>query len=139
MRRYVLIALLTLFCLSQFSCGGEDISEPDIRDSLKISTWLLSESLEGNGRFTYSPDPPDYGIWLTDDGKEIAADEAFTLDRLELNKPRVLAPMGFQFREHINIRFDCDGIVEIEAMRATRMSVCGTALILRRNRGSARR
>ena len=117
MRRYVLIALLTLltlFCLPQFSCGGEDISEPDIRDSLKISTWLLSESLEGNGRFTYSPDPPDYGIWLTDDGKEIAADEAFTLDRLELNKPRVLAPMGFQFREHINIRFDCDGIVEIE-------------------------
>ena len=58
MRRYVLIALLMLFCLSQFSCDGGDTAEQDIRDSLKISTWLLSESLEGNGHFTYSPDPP---------------------------------------------------------------------------------
>ena len=49
MRRYVLIALLTLFCLSQFSCGGGDTAEPDISDSLKISTWVLDESLEGNG------------------------------------------------------------------------------------------
>lgn len=106
--------LILLLGFSLVSCAAKEIEEESILDSLKISAWVLDEDFEATGYYTYDSKAPYYGCWMTDNGDSYSAEEVFGFERLETGKPRVMAPMGYNYMDHVNLHLDCDGIVEVE-------------------------
>ena len=96
MRRLILSAVFAL-TMSFAACSNEreDLGAR-MADSLKITAYVLNSDLEGKGYFAYDATSvhKNHGYWVSDDGKEYTNDEVFSIERLELNKPRVLAPLG---------------------------------------------
>ena len=104
--------LLALAMCAMCACNDEE--EPSILDALKISAWVMEQSLVGTGYWEYVEKVKNNGRWVSDDGTEVDSDEVFEFDRLELGVPRVMAPMGYNYEYNLNLRFECDGIVEVE-------------------------
>ena len=127
----ILLLLITLFIVCT-SCGNSNTEEPVSMDELmKISTWLLDDELEGTGRWGYIsfeektfPRKADGdGYWIPDDGEtQVANEDVFEFEALELGIPRIMAPMTMHMaREkgeginysNLNLHIDFDGIVEV--------------------------
>lgn len=117
MRRNIVLYLLVLNIFAFFSCSNEreDLTAK-MTDSLKITAYVLNSDLEGKGYFAYdgTREHKNNGYWVSDDGKEYTNDEVFNIERLELGKPRVLAPLGYDYRNNLNIWLDCDGVIEVD-------------------------
>lgn len=117
MRRNIVLYLLVLNIFALFSCSNErEDLNVKMMDSLKITAYVLNSDLEGKGYFAYdgTREHKNNGYWVSDDGKEYTNDEVFSVERLELNKPRVLAPLGYNYRDNLNIWLDCDGVIEVD-------------------------
>ena len=117
MRRNIVLYLLVLNIFALFSCSNErEDLNVKMMDSLKITAYVMNSELEGKGYFAYdgTREHKNNGYWVSDDGKEYTNDEVFSIERLELNKPRVLAPLGYDYRNNLNIWLDCDGVIEVD-------------------------
>ena len=117
MKRRAVLLLFTSLLLCLLSCADE-VEPESITDALKISAWLLDENLEGTGYWAYSESHriyPDGGYWVSNDSDEqIATSDVFKLERLELNHPRVMAPMGYNHMPNLNIYLDFEGLIKVE-------------------------
>lgn len=117
MRRWCIAVMLAMCVGALFSCSDEreDLNVM-MADSLKITAYVLNSDLEGKGYWKYdgTHEHKNKGYWVSDDGKEYTNDEVFSIERLELNKPRVLAPLGYDYRNNLNIWLDCDGVIEVD-------------------------
>ena len=110
----LLTILLALAMLALCACNDEE-EEVKITDALKISAWVMADGLWGTGQFTYDAEDYQYcGEWVSEDGTVTAAADVFACERLELGVPRVMAPMGYDYRDHVQLFLDYDGIVEVE-------------------------
>ncbi len=116
MRRLILSAVLAL-TMSFAACSNEreDLGAK-MTDSLKITACVLNSDLEGKGYFAYdgTREHKNKGYWVSDDGKEYDDAEVFVKERLELGKPRILAPFGYDYQENLNIWLDSDGVIEVD-------------------------
>ena len=116
-RRTIIAALLAVCTCAIFSCADEreDLGAK-MTDSLKITAYVLNSDLEGKGYWKYdgTHEHKNRGYWVSDDGKEHADDEVFVKERLELGKPRILAPFGYDYQENLNIWLDSDGVIEVD-------------------------
>ena len=92
----LILALLTGIILLNFnSCKGEDLSYSyNIKDALRISTWLFDESMEDN-------------VYYGDD------DAVYVFERLKLNEAQLMMPIASADMTNFNIFFEFDGIVEV--------------------------
>ena len=105
------------------SCGEYEPEENkvDIKEELKISAYLLGEEFEGNGYWAYSEDRkqyPNFGYWVSDDGREYDDDEVFALEELEVGEVRTLAPLGYNSTHNITLWIECDDIIEFTSEQA---------------------
>ena len=116
MRRLILSAVLAL-TMSFAACSNEreDLGAK-MTDSLKITAYVLNSDLEGKGYWKYdgTHEHKNRGYWVSDDGKEYDDAEVFVKERLELGKPRILAPFGYDYQENLNIWLDSDGVIEVD-------------------------
>jgi len=111
MKKIITIALLTVIILvSLSSCADEsqDYSYT-IRDALKISAWVLDESIEGDVDWVF--DESAGQLFDTVDG--VICDDIYVFERLKLNKIRMMAPLN-RYEENLNIFVEFDGIIEAE-------------------------
>ena len=117
MRRWCIAVMLAMCVGALFSCSDER-EDLNVRmaDSLKITAYVLNSDLEGKGYWKYdgTHEHKNRGYWVSDDGKEHADDEVFVKERLELGKPRILAPFGYDYQENLNIWLDSDGVIEVD-------------------------
>lgn len=130
MKRIIAYMILILFICT--SCSGNKSQETVNMDELmKIRTWLLDEELEGTGSWGYisleeqisSPKDNGGGYWIPDDGKtQIANEDVFVLEALEVGVPRTMAPMTMNMKRdkgnsinYANLILDIeyDGLVKI--------------------------
>lgn len=135
------IIFLLIVCTA---CSNSDSSEEqnfNISEALKIKTWLLDEELEGKGHWGYidpstrtTPHEDDgNGYWIPNDGEaEVANDDVFVYEELEVGVPRTMAPMSMHmFREkgsyigysNLNIEIDFEGFVEVEKIEPNDSSI----------------
>jgi len=92
----------------------EDAESVSIADSLKISTWVLDEELEGRGYWAYDDNVYKDGYWISNNGNtDLTFEDIFVYEELTVNTPRTLAPLG-SHGSNINITFEFDGIVHIK-------------------------
>ena len=118
MRKLLLAATLILSCLIT-SCSYtelEDLDNPKAADEiLSVKVKAMREDLP-DGYFAYdSGDRRYYGHYKTSDGEKLGADEIFEEVTLEVGKPRISAPLGFDYNHNLNILLDFDGYLEIES------------------------
>lgn len=119
MRKRKLITCILFICFSilLLSCSDEreDLTE-NMADALKITAYVLNSDLEGKGYWKYdgTHEHKNKGYWVSDDGKEYDDAEVFVKERLELGKPRILAPFGYDYQENLNIWLDSDGVIEVD-------------------------
>jgi len=113
--KQIFTCVLIIFSLSLSSCViEEDTTDINLSEALKISAWLLDEELEGTGYWEYDATVPKYnGYWVSNDGITIDRDDVFALEELELNKPRIMAPIGY-VATNLNIKFEFDGIIQVK-------------------------
>jgi len=143
MKRIMTAALcLMLALLTGTSCTGNKNQEPVNMDELMtISTWLLDDELEGTGRwgyiassertFPYTADGDGY--WIPDDGvTEVANEDVFEYDTLQLGVPRTMAPMTMHMARNkgdginysnLNLFIEFDGIVKVKKLEPNDSSI----------------
>lgn len=129
MKNSRIILALILIIITLTSCRSADSDEPVNMDELmKIRIWMLDKNLEGKGRWGYDGNTKDYdsgyGYWIPDDGvTQVANDDVFVYEALEVGVPRTTAPMTFHMRRenkksigYANFVFDIDydGIIKVE-------------------------
>ena len=113
-------AAVLVLCILVVGCSGcvvvEDVEEVPVSESLKISTWVLDEKYENNGYWesdTY--DAFDKGRWICDDGTVIEnGGDVFSDEVLELNKPRITAPLNYG-GYNLNIHIESDDVINVTA------------------------
>ena len=135
MKNTRIILALILVITTFLSCRSADSDEPVNMDELmKIRTWMLDENLEGTGRWGYTEDSDSgNGYWISDDGvTEVANEDVFVYEALEVGVTRTMAPMTFHMRKDggIWIRFgylcfdiDYDGIIKVEKIEPNDSSI----------------
>lgn len=113
MKKLITLVLLLTMLLCLGSCQDEKVES--IRETLKINAWVLDSKLEGRGYWSYIQKHRAGGEWVFYDSQEkLHEDDVFKYDRLQLNQPRIMAPMGYKGMYNLNIWLDFDGIVEVE-------------------------
>lgn len=124
------------------SCSGNKNQEPVNMDELmKVSAWLLDDELEGTGRWGYiSPEEKTYprkadgdGYWIPDDGvTQVANEDVFEYESLEVGVPRTMAPMSMHMARdkgdginytNLNLFIDFDGIVKVRKLEPDDSSI----------------
>ena len=135
MKNTRIILALILIITTLTSCRNADSDEPVNMDELmKIRIWMLDKDLEGKGRWGYTEDIDNgYGYWISDDGvTEVANDDVFVYEALEVGVPRTMAPLSFHMRRegkkaisYANLIFniDYDGIVKVEKIEPNDSSI----------------
>ena len=116
MKRLIAAAVLALaMCLAACSNEREDLTTK-MTDSLKITAYVLNSDYEGKGYWKYdgTHEHKNKGYWVSDDGTEYDGTDVFVKERLELGKPRILAPFGYDYQENLNIWLDSDGVIEVD-------------------------
>ena len=127
---FLLAVLLPLFVCSSCSSDGSD--EPvNMNDVMKIEAWLLDRDLEGKGQIGFIPESEktyprqeDGSLfWVPDDGiSDVANEDLFVFEPLEVGVPRIMAPMSLQLARtkgkhlgyaNLNLVIDYDGIVKV--------------------------
>ncbi len=129
MKKLFLISLILFLFIS--CANDKSIAPIDITELLTISTWLLDTDLEGTGHWgyidpatrTYPRDPDGDGYWIPNDGvTQIANEDVFVYETLEVGVPRTMAPIGLNMSRtkgdairygNLNLYIDYEGIVEI--------------------------
>lgn len=131
MKNTRIILALILIITTLTSCRSADSNEPVNMDELmKIRTWMIDKDLEGKGRWAYDNDnsPENFdagnGYWISDDGvTEVANEDVFVYEALEVGVPRTMAPMTCHMRRegkkaigYANFVFDIDydGLIKVE-------------------------
>lgn len=114
MKKIILILLSCIFLLNINSCKVSGEINYDIREALKIKTWVLDKSREGTGYWVTDNKFPNEGYWVDESTTQMVADEVFELDRLKLNDVRVMAPLGYMTMKNLNILVEFNGIIEVE-------------------------
>jgi len=128
--KIILVSILMILVCT--SCSSPESQEPvNMDELLKIRTWLMDDELEGTGRWGYvsleeqltSYKGNGDGYWIPDDEKtQVANEDVFELEALEVGVPRTMAPMSMNMkREHgdsINyanliLDIEFDGLVKI--------------------------
>ena len=115
MKKIIIALLAGIILLSLVSCADEETDQNySIKDALKISAWVLDESIEGDVDWLdVWIEEESYGYQAdTVDGVE--RDDIYALERLNLNEVRKLAPLN-RYGYNLNILFEFDGIIEVEA------------------------
>lgn len=126
------------------SCSNSESSDEqnfNISEALKIRTWLLDEELEGKGHWGYiDPSTRTFprkedgdGYWIPDDGEtQVANEDVFVFEELEVGVPRTMAPMSMHMaREkgdninysNLNLHIEFDGIIEVTKIEPTDDSI----------------
>lgn len=140
MKNTRIILALILIITTLTSCRSADSNEPVNMDELmKIRTWMLDKDLEGKGRWAYDNDnsPENFdsgnGYWISDDGvTEVANEDVFVYEALEVGVPRTMAPLSFHMIRkgkkaisYANLIFntDYDGIVKVEKIEPNDSSI----------------
>ncbi len=140
MKNTRIILALILIITTLTSCRSADSEEPVNMDELmKIRTWMVDKDLEGKGRWAYYNDnsPENFdsgnGYWISDDGvTEVANEDVFVYEALEVGVPRTMAPLSFHMRRegkkgisYANLIFniDYDGIVKVEKIEPNDSSI----------------
>ena len=140
MKNTRIILALILIITTLTSCRSADSNEPVNMDELmKIRTWMVDKDLEGKGRWAYYNDnsPENFdsgnGYWISDDGvTEVANEDVFVYEALEVGVPRTMAPLSFHMRRegkkgisYANLIFniDYDGIVKVEKIEPNDSSI----------------
>lgn len=119
-----LAIIIVVFSFS--SCRSADSNEPvNMEELMKIRIWMLDKNLEGKGRWGYTEDIDNgNGYWIPDDGvTEVANEDVFVYEALEVGVPRTTAPMTCHMRRegkkaigYANFVFDVDydGLIKVE-------------------------
>jgi len=105
MKKIIAALLAGIILLSFSSCADENTSY-SIKDALKISAWVLDESIEEN--YWEVSD-----MVLTENGWYHVEREDVRLERLKLNEVRIMAHFNYLYMTNLNIFFEFDGIVEV--------------------------
>ena len=114
MKKIIIALLAVIILLSLSSCADEETDQSySIKDALKISAWVLDESIEGDVDWII--------VWLEEESYGYPADtvdgverdDIYALERLNLNEVRKLAPLN-RYGHNLNILFEFDGIIEVE-------------------------
>ena len=114
MKKIIIVLLAGIILLSLASCADEETDQNySIKDALKISAWVLDESIEGEVDWLdVWIEEESYGYQAdTVDGVE--RDDIYALEQLNLNKVRKLAPLN-RYGQNLNILFEFDGVIEVE-------------------------
>ncbi|MBE6611550.1 MAG: hypothetical protein E7632_03560 [Ruminococcaceae bacterium] len=114
MKKIMILLLITALAFANCSCFFEAEEEESILDALKISAWVLDEELEGTGYWAYEKLANGHGYWVSNDGKEVDSDSVFVYEQLEVGKPRVCAPLGYNHSHNLLIFLDFEGTVQVE-------------------------
>jgi hypothetical protein len=113
MKKIIIALLAGIILLSLVSCADEETDQNySIKDALKISAWVLDESIEGDvdRGMDWITESTGYPVDLVDG---VICDDIYALERLNLNKVRKLAPLN-RYGQNLNILFEFDGIIEVE-------------------------
>lgn len=129
-KRIRLYAML-LFCVLLFSCSSDTtISEVEYMDNfMTISTKIVNPDLIDTGYWAYDKSLVGFGsgYWVSEDGKEYTAEEVFIEQELKPGEVYTMAPINldklFLGGENLNIRFDFDGVLEMETEDPTDNSI----------------
>ncbi len=142
MKQIIGLLLSVLMMTVCSACVNNKVQEDfNMDELLKISTYLLAEDLEGKGTWGYvSKDEQNKnrswdeggGYWIPKRGEdEIANEDVFVFETLELGVPRTMAPMSLQMTQNgtsihysnliLNIEFD--GLVKITKVDPTDSSI----------------
>ncbi len=141
-KKWLEAALLVLILLACSACTGNKNQEPvDMDELMKINAWLLADELEGMGRWgyiseaekTYPRRADGDGYWIPDDGvTEVANEDVFEFDALELGVPRTMAPMSMHMARdrgeainytNLNLFIEFDGIVKVRKIEPDDSSI----------------
>ena len=131
MKNTRIILALILIITTLTACRSADSDEPvNMEELMKIRTWMVDKDLEGKGRWAYFDDnnPESFdsgnGYWISDDGvTEVANEDVFVYEALEVGVPRTTAPMTCHMRRegkkaigYANFVFDIDydGLIKVE-------------------------
>ena len=131
MKNSRIILALILIITTLTACRSADSDEPvNMEELMKIRTWMVDKDLEGKGRWAYYNDnsPENFdsgnGYWISDDGvTEVANEDVFVYEALEVGVPRTTAPMTCHMRRegkkaigYANFVFDIDydGLIKVE-------------------------
>lgn len=135
MKNSRIILALILIITTLTACRSADSDEPVNMDELmKIRTWMIDKDLEGTGHWGYTEDNDSgNGYWISDDGvTEVANEDVFVYEALEVGVPRTMAPLSFHMRRkgkksisYANLIFniDYDGIVKVEKIEPNDSSI----------------
>ena len=107
MKKIIIALLAGIIMLSLNSCTRETEGY-SIRDALKISAWVIDESIDP-AEFYW--EQPSYGGLHSNH-----YDEFISFERLKLNEPRISAPLGYYkngIHSNLSIFFEFDGIIEV--------------------------
>lgn len=141
MKRLAFMLLILILLLP--SCTASDTADDskNLYDLLKISTYLLDADLEGTGRWGYKgheektfPYQPDGdGYWIPDDGTtQVANEDVFVYETLQLGEVRTMAPMGLTLTgdsgkrigySNLILDIDFEGMVEIRKVEPNDSSI----------------
>ena len=131
--KVILIIIPIVFSLS--SCRSSDSNEPVNMDELMIiRTWMIDKDLEGTGQWGYTEDNDSgNGYWIPDDGvTQVANEDVFVYEALEVGVPRTMAPMTLHMKRekskgfgYANLSFDIDydGIIKVEKIEPNDSSI----------------
>lgn len=142
MKKLTALFLSVLMMAVCSACGNNKAQEDfNMDELLKINTYLLSEELEGKGRWGYvNEDEQDKnrswdeggGYWIPNKGEaEVANEDVFVFETLELGVPRTMAPMSLQMKQNetsihysnLIIAIEFDGLVKITKVDPTDSSI----------------
>ncbi len=137
-----LLTLLIITLLTCTACTNTSQNEAiNMDEVLKISTWLMDEELEGTGSWGYiSEAEKTYprlddgdGYWIPDDGvTEVANEDVFDFEALEVGIPRIMAPMTMHMHRdkgdsihysNLMLKIDYDGIVKVSKVEPKDSSI----------------
>lgn len=135
MKNTRIILALILIITTLTACRNADSDEPVNMDELmKIRTWMLDKDLEGTGHWGYTEDNDSgNGYWIPDDGvTQVANEDVFVYEALEVGVPRTMAPMTLHMKRekskgfgYANLSFDIDydGIIKVEKIEPNDSSI----------------
>ena len=116
MKKIIIILLLATVLFSLTSCVNENQEYSySIKDTLKISAWVLDKNIDENGYWEEDENYVYHGYWTESDGRIIDSndEDIFVLEQLKLNEVRMMVPMGYMM-SNLNIYCEFDGIIEVE-------------------------
>lgn len=113
-KKFLPFLVLSCFLTSCAFTEREELEQPkEAAELLRVSVYAQKEDLP-EGYFTYDgTDLQNFGCYLTSTGDKLSANDIFVSTVLEIGKPRICAPLGFDYQHNLNIRLDFDGYVEV--------------------------